>query len=402
MSTSLDQPLFDTFNRVNLHFVSGNGPWLLTANNERYLDFTSGIAVNAFGHAHPYLVNALKQQAEKLWHVSNVFEIVEQTRLAERLCANSFAEKVFFANSGAEAIECAIKTARRYHYCNQQPERIEIITLEGAFHGRTLATLAAGGQKKYLEGCGPKVAGFTTVPFADIDALRSTITNKTAALLIEPIQGEGGVRVVPNEIMQAYREICTQTGILLVLDEVQTGLGRTGRLFAHEWSGITPDILSAAKGIGSGFPLSACLATREAAHGMTAGIHGTTFGGNPLAMTVGNAVLDLILAPGFFNHVNQRAQQLRDGLEGLVARYYDVVSEVRGYGLLAGLQCVVPSKTVIDYARGENLLTVAAGSNVVRILPPLNIEETELAEGLKRLETALAKISQSQIGTNNK
>lgn len=400
MSTSLDQPLFDTFNRVNLKFVSGKGPWLLTENNERYLDFTSGIAVNAFGHAHPYLVNALKRQAEKLWHVSNVFEIEEQTRLAERLCANSFAEKVFFANSGAEAIECAIKTARRYHYCNQQPERVEIITLDGAFHGRTLATLAAGGQQKYLEGCGPKALGFTTVPFADLEALKSAITNKTAALLIEPIQGEGGVRIVPNKIMQAYRDICTQTEILLVLDEVQTGFGRTGKLFAHEWSGVTPDILCAAKGIGAGFPLSACLATRNAAHGMTAGIHGTTFGGNPLAMTVGNAVLDLILAPDFFSHVNKIAKQLKDGLEALVTRYFNVVSKVRGYGLLAGLQCVVPNKQVIDFARGEKLLTVAAGSNVVRILPPLNIEEADLANGLERLETALAKISKSQIGTH--
>src|SRR5690606_6558973 len=279
--------LYQTFARAPLEFARGEGSWLIEASGARYLDFAGGIAVNSLGHAHPHLVRALKDQAEKLWHVSNLYRIPDQERLAERLVAATFADKVFFTNSGAEALECAIKTARRYHFANGQPERYRIITFEGAFHGRTLATIAAGGQAKYLEGFGPKVDGFDQVPFGDETALRAAITGETAAILLEPVQGEGGLRGFPEEFMRMLRQICDEEGLLLILDEVQTGVGRTGKLFAHEWAGIKPDIMAVAKGIGGGFPMGACLATAEAAKGMTAGVHGTTYGGNPLAMAVG-------------------------------------------------------------------------------------------------------------------
>ncbi|MEI4481821.1 MULTISPECIES: aspartate aminotransferase family protein [unclassified Phyllobacterium] len=393
MTDANAQPLYDTFARADLRFERGNGVWLTTESGENYLDFAAGIAVNLLGHSHPHLVEALKTQAEKLWHLSNLYEIPGQTRLGQRLVDNTFADKVFFANSGAEALECAIKTARRYHYVNGNPERFHIITFEGAFHGRTLATIAAGGQAKYLEGFGPKVEGFDQVPFGDEKALKAAIGPQTAAILIEPIQGEGGVRPVPDADLRALRKLCDDEGILLILDEVQSGMGRTGKLFAHEWSGIKPDIMAVAKGIGGGFPLGACLATAEAAKGMTAGVHGTTYGGNPLAMAVGNAVLDIVLADGFLDHVQQMALLIKQGLASISDRYPDVISEVRGRGLLVGLKAVVPNTTLVQALRDEHLLTVGAGDNVIRLLPPLIVSEEEMREALSKIEAAAARLA---------
>lgn len=393
MTDANAQPLYDTFARADLRFERGNGVWLTTESGENYLDFAAGIAVNLLGHSHPHLVEALKAQAEKLWHLSNLYEIPGQTRLGQRLVDNTFADKVFFTNSGAEALECAIKTARRYHYVNGNPERFHIITFEGAFHGRTLATIAAGGQAKYLEGFGPKVEGFDQVPFGDEKALKAAIGPQTAAILIEPIQGEGGVRPVPDADLRALRKLCDDEGILLILDEVQSGMGRTGKLFAHEWSGVKPDIMAVAKGIGGGFPLGACLATAEAAKGMTAGVHGTTYGGNPLAMAVGNAVLDIVLADGFLDHVQKMALLMKQGLASISDRYPDIISEVRGRGLLVGLKAVVPNTTLVQALRDEHLLTVGAGDNVIRLLPPLVVSEEEMREALSKIEAAAERLS---------
>ncbi len=385
--------LYTAFARIPLRFERGEGVWLFTEDGERYLDFAAGIAVNSLGHSHPHLVDALKNQAEKLWHVSNLYESSGQERLAERLCEASFADRVFFGNSGAEALECAIKTARRYHYANGAPQRVRFVTFEGAFHGRTLATLSAGGQAKYLEGFGPKVDGFDQVPFCDVAALKAAITDETAAVLIEPVQGEGGVRVVSHEVMKEIRAICDEAGILLVFDEVQCGTGRTGKLFAHEWAGISPDILAVAKGIGGGFPLGACLATEAAAKAMTPGSHGTTYGGNPLAMAVGNAVLDVILADGFFDHVRDVSLVMKQGLASIADRFPDVISEARGTGLLMGLKCVVPNTEMVGALRDEHLLSVGAGDNVVRLLPPLTVTVAEVREALGRIEAAAANLS---------
>ncbi|AQT46395.1 aspartate aminotransferase family protein [Bartonella choladocola] len=393
MTQNNAQPLYDTFARIGLRFTRGNGAWLISDNGERYLDFTSGIAVNALGHNHPKLVKAIEEQAHKLWHVSNLFQSPEQEKVAERLCANSFADKVFFCNSGAEAIECAIKTARRYQYVSGHPERYEIITFEGAFHGRTLATLAAGGQEKYLEGFGPKAQGFVQVPFDDEKALRAAIGEKTAALLIEPIQGESGLRPVPKEFMQLLRKICNENGLLFIVDEVQTGMGRTGKLFAYQWSGIEPDIMALAKGLGGGFPIGACLATKEAAKGMTPGTHGSTFGGNLLAMAAANAVLDVMLADGFLDHVNAMANLFKQGLASIIDRFPDVVESIRGVGLLTGLKCVVKNTEVIAAMRDEKLLGVGAGNNVIRLLPPLTVTEDEIRDGLHRIEKAVQLVS---------
>jgi acetylornithine/N-succinyldiaminopimelate aminotransferase len=364
-------------------------------NGERYLDFTSGVAVNALGHAHPHLVAAIREQVGKLSHVSNLYRIPEAERLAARLCEASFADYVFFANSGAEAMECAIKMARKYQSASGKPERYRIITFEGAFHGRTLATLAAGGQKKYLEGFGPVVEGFDQLPFADLAATKKAIGSATAAILIEPIMGEGGVRVVPHEFLRALRSLCDQHGLLLVFDEVQTGVGRTGELFAYQRTGVTPDIMALAKALGGGFPLGACLATAEAAKGMTAGTHGSTFGGNPLAMAAGNAVLDVMLAPGFLDHVRRAALVLKQKLASIKDRYPTVIAEVRGEGLLMGLRAVVPASELVDALRAEKMITVAAGDNVVRLLPPLIISETEIAEAVTRIEHACARLAQA-------
>jgi acetylornithine/N-succinyldiaminopimelate aminotransferase len=385
--------LFDTFARAPLRFERGEGVWLVTEKGERYLDFGSGVAVNSLGHAHPHLVDALKSQADKVWHVSNLYEVPGQEMLSRRLADNSFADKVFFTNSGAEALECAIKTARRYQFVKGHPERFHIITFEGAFHGRTLATIAAGGQAKYLEGFGPKVEGFDQVPFGDLEALKAAVTETTAAILIEPIQGEGGIRPVPKEFLQALRQICDESGALLIFDEVQCGLGRTGKLFAYEWTGVTPDIMALAKGIGGGFPLGACLATAEAASGMTAGTHGTTYGGNPLAMAVGNAVLDVVLADGFLENVRDVALVFRQGLAGLKDRFPDVIEEIRGEGLLLGIKAKVPSGELVTAIRDEHMLVVPAGDNVVRLLPPLVVSAEEAREGLSRVEKAAEKLS---------
>ena len=385
--------LLPTYARVDLAFERGEGAWLIATNGDRYLDFGSGVAVNALGHAHPHLLEALTEQAKKVWHVSNLYRIPEGERLAERLCRASFADTVFFGNSGAEALECAIKTARKYQAASGKPERFRIITFEGAFHGRTLATLAAGGQKKYLDGFGPVVEGFDQVPFADVDAVKRAIGPQTAALLIEPIQGEGGVRVVPSPVLKALRRLCDERGLLLVFDEVQTGVGRTGDLFAYERTGVEPDIMAIAKAIGGGFPLGACLATTEAAKGMTAGTHGSTFGGNPLAMAVGNAVLDVVLASGFLDRVRHVALLLKQRLAELKDRYPAVIAEVRGEGLLIGLRSMVPNGDLVDVLRTEKLLTVAAGDNVVRLLPPLIVGEAEIAEAVARIDRACGRLT---------
>lgn len=389
------KPLYDTYNRVPIVFERGHGVWLETPQGERYLDFAAGIAVNSLGHTHPHLVEALKAQADRLWHLSNVHEIPDQSRLARRLTEVTFAEKVFFTNSGAEALECAIKTARRHFFVNGQPERYRIITFEGAFHGRTLATIAAGGQPKYLEGFGPKVEGFDQVPFGDVEAVKATITEETAAILIEPVQGEGGIRPLSNESLRALRELCDAEGILMILDEVQSGVGRTGKLFAHEWAGIEPDIMAVAKGIGGGFPFGACLATASAADGMTAGTHGTTYGGNPLAMAVGNAVLDVILEPGFLPHVNDVALVLRQGLASLKDRYPGLVSDVRGSGLMLGIKCAKSNTDLVLAMRNEHILGVPAGDNVVRLLPPLIVTAEEARDALSRIEAALEMLSRN-------
>jgi len=382
-----------TFARVHLAFERGEGVWLTATNGERYLDFTSGVAVNALGHAHPHLVTALTAQAQKLWHVSNLYEVPEQERAAERLCAASFADVAFFCNSGAEAVEGAIKCARKYQAVNGHPERYRIITFEGAFHGRTLATLAAGGQKKYLEGFGPVVDGFDQVPFGDLDTVRRAIGPETAAIMIEPLMGEGGVRSVEPAFLRALRQLCDEHGLMLVFDEVQSGMGRTGELFAYQRSGVEPDIMSLAKALGGGFPVGAVLATHEASKGMTAGTHGSTFGGNPLAMSAVNATLDVMLAPGFFEHVKRIGILFKQRLAEVKDRYPALIDEVRGEGLLVGLRMLVPASELVDATRVENMLTVVAGDNVVRLLPPLIISELEIAEGVARLDRALAQLN---------
>jgi acetylornithine/N-succinyldiaminopimelate aminotransferase len=389
--------LFDTFARAPLRFVRGEGVWLVTETGERYLDFGAGVAVTSCGHSNPHLVAALKDQADKVWHLSNLYEIPEQERLARRLTEATFADKVFFTNSGAEALECAIKTARRYHYSKGHPEKFHIITFEGAFHGRTIATIAAGGQEKYMEGFGPKAPGFDQVPFDDMDALKAAITENTAALLIEPIQGEGGIRVVSKEFLRELRQICDDNGILLMFDEVQSGVGRTGKFFAYEATGITPDIMAVAKGIGGGFPFGACLATAEAASGMKPGVHGTTYGGNPLAMAVGNAVLDVVLADGFLDNVRDVALVFRQGLASLKDRFPDVIEEIRGEGLMLGVKARVPAGELALAMREEHLLGVPAGDNVIRLLPPLVVTAEEAREGIARIERAAEKLSREQL-----
>jgi acetylornithine/N-succinyldiaminopimelate aminotransferase len=387
-----------TFARAPLAFERGEGVWLIAVDGERYLDFTSGVAVNALGHAHPHLVEALKSQAEKLWHVSNLYEIPEDERVARRLCDASFADVAFFCNSGAEAVECAIKTARKYHAVGGRPERFRIITFEGAFHGRTLATLAAGGQKKYLDGFGPVVEGFDQMPFGDLAATKRAVGETTAAIMIEPLMGEGGVRVVEHSFLRALRALCDQHGLLLIFDEVQTGMGRTGELFAYQRTGVTPDIMTLAKALGGGFPVGACLATAAAARGMTAGTHGSTFGGNLLAMSAANATLDVMLAPGFFERVRRVALLFKQRLAEIKDRYPELIAELRGEGLLVGLRALVPAGELVDALRAEKMLAVAAGDNVVRLLPPLTVSEGEIAEGVARLDRACASLSGARKG----
>lgn len=379
-----------TYARADLAFERGEGPYLYTAEGRRYLDFAAGVAVNALGHAHPHLVEALAAQGGKLWHVSNLYRIPEAERLAERLIEHSFAERAFFCNSGAEAVECLIKLARKYHHAAGHPERNRIITCNGSFHGRTLTTLSAAGNPKYLEGFAPATEGFDQVAFNNLNELRNAVSDSTAAVLVEPIQGEGGIRVADPEYLRGLRRVCDEYGLLLLLDEVQCGIGRTGRLFAHEWAGIAPDAMALAKGLGGGFPIGACLATAAASEGMTAGSHGSTFGGNPLAMAVANAVLDVVLAEGFLGHVENVSRRLRASLETLVSRHPKVLSEVRGQGLLLGLRCVVPNGEMIARLRDRGLLAVAAAENVVRLVPPLIIDVPQVEEAMEILEGVCA------------
>ena len=390
--------VMETYARLNLVFERGEGSWLITEDGQRYLDFGSGVAVNALGHAHPHLISALKAQSEKLWHTSNLYRVGEQERLAERLCGATFADKVFFCNSGAEACEGVIKAARRYHYVKGDPQRWRIITFEGAFHGRTLAMLSAAGNSKHLEGFGVPADGFDHVPFADHDAVEAAITPETAGIMIEPVQGEGGVRKVPPQCLRGLRELCDKHGLLLILDEVQTGVGRTGTFFAHEQSGIVPDLMSVAKGIGGGFPLGAVLASEEAAAGLQPGTHGSTFGGNPLAMAVGNAVLDIVLQPEFLENVSRKSGLLRQRLAEIEDQFSDLVAEVRIAGLLSGLKLHdgVATGDLIASAAEERLLTVGASDNVVRLLPSLNVSEDEISDGLARLRRALSRLRQDK------
>ena len=385
-SSASPSVLLPTYARAPVAFERGEGPWSITADGTRYLDFGAGIAVNALGHAHPHLVRALTEQAGKIWHTSNLYTMPEGEKLARRLCEATFAERVFFANSGAEANEAAIKMARKYHAAKGSPERFRIITFEGAFHGRTLATIAAGGQQKYIDGFGPKVDGFDQVAFGDHEALKAAIGPETAGIMIEPIQGEGGLRSVPPQCLRGLRELCDQHGLMLIFDEIQTGVGRTGKFFAYELSGVTPDIMSVAKGIGGGFPMGACLATEDAASGMTLGTHGTTFGGNPLAMAVGNAVLDVVLEEGFIDRVARMGLRLRQSLAQLKDQHPGVIEEIRGEGLMIGLKLHTLNTDFVAEARANGLLVVAAGDNVVRLLPPLIISEEEASEAVARLD----------------
>jgi acetylornithine/N-succinyldiaminopimelate aminotransferase len=375
-----------TYNRAKISFERGEGVRVFTPEGESYLDFGGGVAVTSCGHAHPHLVKALTEQAQKIWHTSNIYQMPGQEKLAQRLIDATFADTVFFTNSGVEALECSIKMARKYHAAKGHPERFRLITFEGAFHGRTLATIAAGGQAKYLEGFGPKVEGFDQIAFGDFEALKAAIGPETAGILIEPIQGEGGVRPVPTESLRAMRALCDEHGILLILDEVQCGIGRTGKFFAHEWAGITPDIMAVAKGIGGGFPLGACLATENAAQGMTAGTHGSTFGGNPLATAVGNAVLDVVLGDGFLDNVLQRALGLEQKLARLKDEHPTIIEDIRGNGLMMGIKCKVPNTDFQATALEHKLLTIAAGDNVIRLLPPLIVSDDDITEAVHKLE----------------
>jgi acetylornithine/N-succinyldiaminopimelate aminotransferase len=372
--------------RIDLAFARGEGAYLFTEDGRRFLDFGSGVAVTALGHGHPHLIAALKDQIEKVWHVSNLYRVPQQERLAQRLVDASFADTAFFCNSGAEALEAGIKIMRHAQHDAGHPERYRIITMEGAFHGRTLATLAAGGQEKYLKGFTPKVEGFDQVAFGNLNELRAAVTPATAGILVEPIQGEGGIRLAAPDYLEGLRAVADEFRLMLMFDEVQCGIGRTGKLFAYQWSGVTPDVMALAKGLGGGFPVGACLATERAAAGMTAGTHGSTFGGNPLAMTAGNAVLDVLLEDGFLERVDRTARGFRTRLEELVPRHPRVFEAVRGAGLLLGLKCVVANTDMMTRLREAGLLTVAAGDNVVRLLPPLIVGQTELDAALDILE----------------
>ncbi|MCL7409721.1 aspartate aminotransferase family protein [Marivivens donghaensis] len=385
-----------TYNRAPLSFVSGEGSWLVEASGRRYLDLGAGIAVNALGHAHPDLVAALTTQANALWHVSNLYNIPAQQELADRLVAATFADTVFFTNSGTESCELAVKMARKYHYEKGQSERTTIIAFEGSFHGRSSAGIAAAGSEKMTKGFGPLLPGFKHLKWGDHDALTAAAAEAdVGAILIEPVQGEGGIRPLPDQCLKGLRDLCDQHGILLILDEVQCGMGRTGKLFAHEWSGVTPDIMMVAKGIGGGFPLGAVLATENAASGMTAGTHGSTYGGNPLACAVGNAVMKAIADDAFLAEVNRKAALLRQKLEGLVAAHPDVFEGVRGSGLMLGLKCKVTNTDVVKAGYDAGVLTVPAGDNVLRLLPALNITDEDISEAVTRLDTTATKLEQA-------
>jgi acetylornithine/N-succinyldiaminopimelate aminotransferase len=377
-----------TYNRAPMAFVRGEGARVYTEEGDAYLDFGAGVAVTSCGHTHPHLVKALTEQAAKIWHTSNIYRMPGQEKLAQQLIDNTFADTVFFCNSGAEALECSIKMARKFHFANGEAHRTTIITFEGAFHGRTLATIAAGGQEKYLEGFEPRMGGFRQLPFGDHKALEEAITPDVGAILVEPVQGEGGIRPLPPQCLKGLRDLCDQHGLLLILDEVQCGVGRTGKLFAHEWAGITPDIMAVAKGIGGGFPLGACLATENAAKGMVAGTHGSTYGGNPLATAVGSAVMDVVTAPGFLDNVQKQALLLKQKLAALKDTYPTVIEDIRGAGLMMGIKCRVANTAFQAAAVAEKLLTIGAGDNVVRLLPPLIVSEADVTEAVHKLERA--------------
>ncbi len=380
-----------TYNRAPLEFIKGEGAWLIEKDGRRFLDLGAGIAVNVLGHAHPELTATLTEQAQNLWHVSNLYNIPQQQALADKLVAATFADTVFFTNSGTEACELAVKMARKYWYDKGQPDRSDIITFDGSFHGRSSAGIAAAGSEKMVKGFGPLLPGFIHLTWGDWDALRETITDTTAAILIEPVQGEGGIRPLSDQALKELRELCDDTGTLLILDEVQCGVGRTGKLFAHEWAGISPDIMMVAKGIGGGFPLGAVLATENAASGMTAGTHGSTYGGNPLGCAVGCKVMDIVSDPAFLAQVNRTASTLRQSLEGLVATHPDVFDGVRGMGLMLGLKCKIPNMDLVNAGYGEQVITVPAADNVVRLLPPLNLTDDDIAEAIARLDRAASK-----------
>ncbi|MEL6806563.1 MAG: aspartate aminotransferase family protein [Pseudomonadota bacterium] len=382
-----------TYNRAPFSFVKGEGSWLIEADGRRFLDLGAGIAVNVLGHASPVLTEALTAQASALWHTSNLYEIPQQKALADKLVEATFADTVFFTNSGTESCELAVKMARKYWYEKGHPERTEIITFSGSFHGRSSAGIAAAGSEKMTKGFGPLLPGFVHLPFADHEAIAPAITHHTAAIMIEPVQGEGGIIPVPDQCLKGLRDLCDEHGILLILDEVQCGVGRTGKLFAHEWAGIEPDIMMVAKGIGGGFPLGAVLATENAARGMTAGTHGSTYGGNPLGCAVGNAVLDMVNTPEFLDDVNRKAGTLRQKLEGLVAAHPDTFDSVRGQGLMIGIKCKATNTDIVQAGYDQHVLTVPAADNTIRLLPPLNITDEEIGEAVDRLDKAAASLA---------
>ncbi len=385
-------PVMANYARADIAFEKGEGVYLYASDGTRYLDFGGGIAVTCLGHCHPHLVEALTRQAGQLWHCSNLYQIPEQTRLAERLVAASFADSVVFINSGAEAVETSVKIARKYQNDQGHPERFRVITCEGAFHGRTLAMIAAGGQEKHLAGFGPVVDGFDQVAFDNLNEMRAAVGPETAALLIEPVQGEGGIRALSKDYLKGARALADEFGVLLILDEVQTGIGRTGKLFAHEWAGIEPDILASAKGLGGGFPIGACLAKEGPASALTAGSHGSTFGGNPLAMAVGNAVLDVVLETGFLDKANAIAKRLWQRLEEIAVNHPTVFEGISGSGLMVGLKCVPTNMDVVAKLTEGGLLTVAAGENVVRLVPPLIIEDSHVDEAIAIIDKAAGEL----------
>ena len=382
-----------TYNRAPFSFVKGEGAWLIEADGRRFLDMGAGIAVNVLGHANPTLTKALTDQAGALWHTSNLYEIPQQKALADKLVDATFADTVFFTNSGTEACELAVKMARKYWYEKEAPERVEIITFSGSFHGRSSAGIAAAGSEKMTKGFGPLLPGFVHLPFADHDAVASAITDKTAAIMVEPVQGEGGIIPLPDACLKGLRDLCDEHGVLLILDEVQCGVGRTGKLFAHEWAGIEPDVMMVAKGIGGGFPLGCVLATENAASGMTAGTHGSTYGGNPLGCAVGNAVMDVVNTSDFLGEVNRKAGSLRQKLEGLVAAHPEVFDFVRGQGLMMGIKCKATNTDVVQAAYDQHVLTVLAADNTIRLLPPLNITDAEITQAVDGLDAAAKSLA---------
>ena len=382
----MNQSVMPSYGRTDIAFEKGEGPYLYAPDGRKFLDFGAGIAVTALGHSHPHLIHALTEQAGSLWHTSNLYHIPQQKKLADTLVQTSFADTVFFCNSGAEAVEASIKLMRKYHSANGNSERYRMVSFEGSFHGRTLATIAAGANDAHRAGFGPVVDGFDHVSFGNMDEVRAAVNDKTAGIMVEPVQGEGGIRPADEQFLKDLRRLCNDAGLLLMFDEVQTGVGRTGKLWAHQWSDIVPDVMSSAKALGGGFPIGACLATAEAAKGIVPGTHGSTFGGNPLAAACANAVLDVVLGGGFLDHVLEMGRLVEAGLNGVVSRHPDVIQSVRGIGMMWGMKCVVPNGELVAKAFDHGLLTVPAGDNVVRFLPPLIVEENHIEEALTVIE----------------